>query len=45
MVGTAMNRVRLPLAICSQTALASKRGIISQAAPDHKAQDTTLMIP
>jgi len=40
-----MNRVILPPAMESHTALASKRGSISQAAPDHSAQETTLMIP
>jgi hypothetical protein len=40
-----MNRVTLPLAIQSHTAWASKRGSMWQVAPDHSAQETTLMIP
>src|ERR1700730_1686296 len=44
-VGTAMNRVTPPPAIASHTAFAPKPGSISQVAPAHSAQQTTLTIP
>ncbi len=45
MVGTAMNNVRSPLPKRFQIASASARGSISQEAPAHSAQPSTLTTP
>ena len=45
MVGTAMNSVRPPRCMRSQTASALKAGSMSQTAPDQRAQPRTLTMP
>ena len=44
-MGTAINNVVTPSAMQSHTTLASNRGSMRHAAPDHNAQESTLMIP